>query len=188
MRLGDHRDPTSRLIAPGEQPPWEEVFRPHSRLGRGCCFRARAGDLSEAEMSSQTSRFRYQGSAGPACGFWARRGHSAGEGAGKLPCALGKAGSCTKPVCLASPFSPPRSPKGWSPDVISSKEAKGPHKASWNSGPLFVAHWAVLPGVLAPHCTASHHFRLLYRYIRCQKEVGKSFERHKLKKQDADAW
>ncbi|XP_063653098.1 nonsense-mediated mRNA decay factor SMG5 isoform X9 [Pan troglodytes] len=26
------------------------------------------------------------------------------------------------------------------------------------------------------------------RYIRCQKEVGKSFERHKLKRQDADAW
>ncbi|XP_040854178.1 protein SMG5 isoform X3 [Ochotona curzoniae] len=26
------------------------------------------------------------------------------------------------------------------------------------------------------------------RYIRCQKEVGKSFERHKLKRQDTDAW
>ncbi|NXG52302.1 SMG5 protein, partial [Psilopogon haemacephalus] len=26
------------------------------------------------------------------------------------------------------------------------------------------------------------------RYIRCQKEVGKSFERHKLKRQDLDAW
>lgn len=26
------------------------------------------------------------------------------------------------------------------------------------------------------------------RYIRCQKEVGKSFERHKLKRQDPDAW
>ncbi|XP_066218293.1 nonsense-mediated mRNA decay factor SMG5 isoform X1 [Saccopteryx leptura] len=26
------------------------------------------------------------------------------------------------------------------------------------------------------------------RYIRCQKEVGKSFERHKLKRQDAEAW
>ncbi|KAM5256604.1 nonsense-mediated mRNA decay factor SMG5 isoform 3-T3 [Ctenodactylus gundi] len=26
------------------------------------------------------------------------------------------------------------------------------------------------------------------RYIRCQKEVGKSFDRHKLKRQDADAW
>lgn len=26
------------------------------------------------------------------------------------------------------------------------------------------------------------------RYIRCQKEMGKSFERHKLKRQDADAW
>ncbi|KAM5200866.1 nonsense-mediated mRNA decay factor SMG5 isoform 1-T1 [Hipposideros larvatus] len=26
------------------------------------------------------------------------------------------------------------------------------------------------------------------RYIRCQKEAGKSFERHKLKRQDADAW
>ncbi|KAM9514950.1 nonsense-mediated mRNA decay factor SMG5 [Guaruba guarouba] len=26
------------------------------------------------------------------------------------------------------------------------------------------------------------------RYIRCQKEVGKSFERHKLKRQDVDAW
>ncbi|XP_026547803.1 protein SMG5-like, partial [Notechis scutatus] len=29
---------------------------------------------------------------------------------------------------------------------------------------------------------------LLSRYIRCQKEVGKSFERHKLKRQDLDAW
>ncbi|NXJ99910.1 SMG5 protein, partial [Corythaixoides concolor] len=26
------------------------------------------------------------------------------------------------------------------------------------------------------------------RYIRCQKDVGKSFERHKLKRQDLDAW
>uniref|UniRef100_A0A8C2NG29 Nonsense-mediated mRNA decay factor SMG5 n=1 Tax=Capra hircus TaxID=9925 RepID=A0A8C2NG29_CAPHI len=26
------------------------------------------------------------------------------------------------------------------------------------------------------------------RYIRCQREAGKSFERHKLKRQDADAW
>ncbi|XP_036778400.2 nonsense-mediated mRNA decay factor SMG5 isoform X1 [Manis pentadactyla] len=26
------------------------------------------------------------------------------------------------------------------------------------------------------------------RYIRCQKEVGRSFERHKLKRQDGDAW
>ncbi|NXE29872.1 SMG5 protein, partial [Ardeotis kori] len=26
------------------------------------------------------------------------------------------------------------------------------------------------------------------RYIRCQKDVGKSFERHKLKRQDVDAW
>ncbi|XP_044532776.1 protein SMG5 isoform X3 [Gracilinanus agilis] len=26
------------------------------------------------------------------------------------------------------------------------------------------------------------------RYIRCQKELGKSFERHKLKRQDVDAW
>ncbi|XP_050022388.1 nonsense-mediated mRNA decay factor SMG5 [Alexandromys fortis] len=26
------------------------------------------------------------------------------------------------------------------------------------------------------------------RYIRCQKEMGKSFERHKLKRQDTDAW
>lgn len=28
----------------------------------------------------------------------------------------------------------------------------------------------------------------LLRYIRCQKDVGKSFERHKLKRQDLDAW
>ncbi|NXT78205.1 SMG5 protein, partial [Zapornia atra] len=26
------------------------------------------------------------------------------------------------------------------------------------------------------------------RYIRCQKDIGKSFERHKLKRQDLDAW
>ncbi|OXB52619.1 hypothetical protein ASZ78_003023 [Callipepla squamata] len=39
-----------------------------------------------------------------------------------------------------------------------------------------------------------HHLALVKqlaasgRYIRCQRDVGKSFERHKLKRQDADAW
>lgn len=40
----------------------------------------------------------------------------------------------------------------------------------------------------APSLALAYLCDLLCRYIRCQKEVGKSFERHKLKRQDADAW